>query len=125
MGALLLLLFKEHGGKTMTGGILLTLLVGSAVMDAMGVSLPIPATRAYVDQAITTGTKGLDYIVRQTIEADVDMAAYEVQCMGENWKQSQLNRLKEQYYDLVGTAYVDKNCAELERLVQRMEGQVR
>jgi hypothetical protein len=123
VGALLQLLIKEHGGKTMLGTVLTFVLLGYTGMEA-GI-LPIPATRSYVDQAITTGTKGLDYIVKQAIEADVDVVAYEVTCMRESWKQSQLNRMKDQYRELVGEPYSDKTCEELERRVQRMVGQAR
>jgi hypothetical protein len=123
VGALLQILIKQHGGKTMFGSALTFLLVAWTGMEAGWI--PTPATRAYVDQAITTGTKGLDYIVKQAIEADVDVVAYEVTCMRETWKQSQLNRLRDQYRDLVGENYPEKNCDELERRVQRMVGQVR
>lgn len=120
MGALLALLLKEHGGKTMTGGVLTVALLMWTGMEA-GV-VPVPASRGYVDQAIITGTKGLDYLVKQAIEADVDLAAYEVQCMNERWKQGQLERLKEQYRELVGAPYADKECSELERRVQTARG---
>jgi hypothetical protein len=118
VGALLQLLLKQHGGKTMTGSALTFLLVAWTGMESGW--LPTPASQAYVDQAIATGTKGLDYIVKQAIEADVDLAAYEVNCMSEWQKQSQLDRLKGQYRELVGEPYVDKSCEELERRVQRV-----
>jgi hypothetical protein len=122
VGALLQLLLKQHGGKTMSGVVIL--FVTLAVTGFESGVIPVPATRAYVDQAITTGTKGLDYIVKQAIEADVDVVAYEVTCMRESWKQSQLNRMRDQYLELVGEPYTEKNCEELERRVQRMVGQV-
>lgn len=123
MGALLSLLIKEHGGKTMLGSTLTFLLVAWTGMEAG--YIPTPASRDYVDQAIATGTKGLDYIVKQAIEADVDLASYEVRCMNERWKQGQLDRLKEQYFELVGEPYSDKNCEELERRVSGIVGLAR
>ena len=113
-------LAKEHGGKTVS---VTTIIAAVAVAIQLGWEPPVPATRGYVDQAITTGTKGLDYLVQQAIEADVDLVAYEVRCMNESWKQSQLDRLKAQYRELVGSAYVEKDCVELERRVQRVVGQ--
>src|SRR5688572_28938742 len=106
----------------MLGSALTFLLVAWTGMEAG--YIPTPASRSYVDEAIATGTKGLDYLVQQAVEADVDMAAYEVQCMNERWKQGQLQRLKDQYRELVGAPYVDKECTELERRVQRMVGAV-
>lgn len=103
----------------MVGTTLTFLLVAWTGMEAGWI--PTPASRDYVDQAIATGTKGLDYIVKQAIEADVDLASYEVMCMREWQKQGQLDRLKGQYYELVGERYADKTCDELER---RMQGLV-
>jgi hypothetical protein len=123
VGPLLQLLLKQHGGKTMAGTVLTFLLVAWTGVE--GGWIPVPATRAYVDSAITTGTKGLDYLVKQAVEADVDMVAYEVECMRETWKQSQLNRLKEQYRELTSEEYQNKTCDELERRAQRMIGQQR
>lgn len=110
-------LVTEHKGKTMTGGLATMIALIAWGMDA-GV-VPIPATRDFVEEAISHNTKGLDYLVRQAIEADVDIAAYEVKCMAERWKQGQLERLKEQYEDLVGSAYIEKDCEELERRMAR------
>lgn len=107
----------------MLGSTLTFLLVAWTGMEAG--YIPTPASRDYVDQAIATGTKGLDYIVKQAIEADVDLASYEVRCMNERWKQGQLDRLKEQYFELVGEPYSDKNCEELERRVSGIVGLAR
>lgn len=114
-------LFDEHKGKTVTVSI--STLVALLVMGANAGFVPVPATQAYVDAKVTQATKGLPYLVKKEVEADVDLTWYDVICMREFQKQGVLNQMVTQYRDLVGEPYQPKTCEELQQRLHREESQ--
>lgn len=114
MNELLKSLLAEHKGKTVTVSIS-TIIAVMYLGSSVGVlSLPVPATQAYVDVKVTQATLGLPYLVKKEIERDVDIALFDVQCMRDSSKIGQLERLEREYEKLVGSRYERKDCQELE-----------
>lgn len=77
--------------------------------------VPVPATREYVDGAIAQSTKGLDYLVRTSLEKDLDALNYLVTCMRQPQHTGALRRIEDEYEELLGERYQHKTCAQLEQ----------
>lgn len=93
--------------------------IGTLVWGGMQADiLPTPATKEYVNAQITQATKGLPYLVRSSIEKDLDNARYLVVCMHRAENQGALARLEDQYKELVGSYYQHKTCSDLEAMLQ-------
>jgi hypothetical protein len=104
-------IFKKHGGKTVT----VSSLVGALVLLVqLGAPIPIPATEEYVDAKITQATKGLPYLVRSSLEKDLDTQYYLVFCMQQSQYQGAYDRMVREFRESVGEPYQPKSCVDLE-----------
>ena len=108
------LILKKHGGKTVTLGSTAFLLLAWVGQTTEVINVPVPATRAYVDETVGEKTKGLDYLVRKELEHDLDVLHYATNCMRNGLTAGALRRLEEQYVEYFEQRYTHRPCEALE-----------